>query len=255
MNKKIKLITVLLTLNLASCAVLVKESDVQDYGSSLKTAKETVAATKYKDVKIKNIAIFGFSSNLFAGDNSSQSIGGVNAGFVNTITDAASERGCVALDKTYDVALKIFRDYGFSVLDQKQISSNKIYQSVGMKDFPGLCTSGDTRINVLPPDKEMNKLIDELKVDALVTFNINAQNDQSNGGNIYVWTKGAEKAQLSWYAVLGRTIKIESDTNMFFRDLQELSRTSSQKIAITAGVYTTAFRLLAAKMADDLKSN
>ena len=158
--KKLKLITIFLALQLSSCAVLVKEADIQDHASALKTSKETVSTNKYKDTKIKNIAIFGFNSNLFSGSNSNSSILGLDTSLINTITDAASQRGCIALDKTYDLALKTFTDYGFTVLDSAKISKNKTYLSVGAKDFPGLCTSGDTRINILPPDKEMNKLFD-----------------------------------------------------------------------------------------------
>ncbi len=249
----LKSLILLTCIQIASCAVLVKESDIQDYTSTLKTSREVVSSSKLKPNKIKNIAIFGFSSNLFSGNNSRNSIMGVNTGLINTITDAASNRGCIALDKTYDIAVKAFKESGLNIVSSDKLKKSKTYMSIGAKDFPGLCTSGDTRINVFPPEKEMNKLFDELKVDALVSFNVNAQDDQSSSGYIYVWTKGTEKAEMAWYSNLSRQIKVPSDSQMFFRDLQELSKSSDQKIALTAQVYVTAFKLLASRMIEDLK--
>ncbi|MFN4149799.1 MAG: hypothetical protein ACK4IX_02565, partial [Candidatus Sericytochromatia bacterium] len=49
--------------SLISCAVVVKESDIKDFDSSLKKAKEVVGSNIYKPVKIKNIALVSFSSN------------------------------------------------------------------------------------------------------------------------------------------------------------------------------------------------
>lgn len=254
MIKKLKPIILLLSIQLSSCAVLVKETDLKDYDSTMKLAKETVSSSKIKPNKIKNLAFFGFNSNLFSGESSNSSIMGVNTGLISAISDANIKRGCIALDKTYDIATKTLKEYGFNILSADKLSNSQTYMNLGMKDFPGLCTSGKTRFNILPPEKEMNILFDELGVDALVSFSINAENDVSNNASMYVWTKGSEKAELAWTANLGRQIKIESDTNIFFSDLQDLSRSNEQKIAITARVYITAFKLLAIKMAEEFSN-
>ncbi|MFN8576435.1 MAG: hypothetical protein U0354_06220 [Candidatus Sericytochromatia bacterium] len=252
MLKIVKSVILLLSLQISSCAILVKDNDLKDYNSTMKIVKDAVNYNKYNSNQIKKIAVFGFYSSVFAGDNSNSTIMGVDTSLINTINDAASQRGCIALDKTYEMALKTFKEYGFEVLDSEKLKNNKTYMSLGAKDFPSLCTSGNTRINFLPPEKEMNQLFDELGVDALLTFSITAENDTSTGSFINIWTKGQDKAILSHTFNLGRQIKVESNTNFFFSDLQELAKTNDQKVAITARVYMTAFRLLAAKMYEEL---
>lgn len=253
MLKMVKSLILLLSFQISSCAILVKENDLKDYNSTMKIVKDAVFSNKYKNNQINKIAIFGFNSTVFAGDNSKSSIMGVDTSFINAINDASIQRGCIALDKTYEMALKTLKEYDFEVLESEKLKNNKTYMSLGAKDFPSLCTSGNTRINFLPPEKEMNQLFDELDVDALLSFTITAENDTSTSAYINIWTKGKEKAELSYTFNLGRQIQIESDTNFFFSDLQELSRTSDQKITITARVYMTAFRLLATKMYEEFR--
>lgn len=251
--KKLKLLLLSSLFIFSSCSLLVKEADIRDHEASLKVSKEVVGTNKLKDYKIKNIAIFGFNSSVFAGDNSSSNFMGVDTGLINMATDAASGRGCIALDKTHKYALRVLKEYGFNILPEEELQKSKTYASMGSKDFPSLCTSGSTRINLLAPVKEMNKLFDELNVDALLSFTVAAQAEESSNANIYVWVKGKNEAELVWMGYLKRQIKVEENNNIFFKDLEELSQTKEQKVTLTAKVFMTSFKVLIAKMFEDLK--
>lgn len=248
-KKIIKPLIIALTIQLASCAVLIKDSELNDYASTARAAKDTIYSAKYSQSKINNVAIFGFSSNLFTGSRQGNS----NIGMIATISEAASQRGCIALDKTYEVAVKSLKSNRFNVITPQKLASNKTFMKTGALDFPGMCTSGKTRINILPPTKEMNKLFDELKVDSLLTFNVNAENDMSSSAVMQLWAKGDKEAKLVWSGNLSRAIKVESDTQGMFSDLQDLSRSDEQKIALTSKVFTTAFKLLYAKMIQEIQ--
>ncbi|MFN4152987.1 MAG: hypothetical protein ACK4IX_18730, partial [Candidatus Sericytochromatia bacterium] len=172
---------------------------------------------------------------------------------LNLISDASSRRGCIALDMVYKEALKDFENIGVNVYDDKKLLESNYYMEMGQKDFPGLCTSGNTRINILfPPEKEMNKLMDELKVDGLVSIYLESENDISTQARMMLWVKGKEKAEMAWMGYLWRSIFVETDKNFFFSDLQELSRSSSEKINITAKVYLSSFRLLLSRFKNEI---
>lgn len=249
MIKKLIQSTVIIAfIQLSSCAVLVKDTEMYNIDAASKVSDDTVYSTKYIDKKIKNIAIFGFSSNLFTGSRQNNQ----SVGIFSAISEAASQRGCIALNRTYVLATSVLKSNGFVVLPQEKLAVNNTFNNIGIVGIPGVCTSGKTRINIFPPTKEMNQLFDELGVDSILTFNVNAENDFSNQAIMQLWTKGDKEAKLAWTGGLKRTIKVESDTSMFFYDIQDFSRSDEKKISLTYKVFSTAFKLLYTKMIKDI---
>lgn len=250
-SKKIVFSSIILTLiSLSSCARLVKESEINDDKALAVISNEVVNVQKLKNVKVKKLALAGFVASNVNSDNSGDSM----LQIANLVRDLTSNRGCNALNMLYDIAPSILEKKGFEVLKEVDLLKSNTYNAIGNVNIPGFCFGGNTKIvSPLLVYKDLNKVIEETGVDALVFFSVGGQNNETTEVNVWLYVKGKDYADLAVIWNLRNNIAVESDTTGLFSDLKELNKSNDDRLKLTFRVFHHAFKVFATKMAEDLK--
>lgn len=246
------IISTLLTLSvsLGGCAILVKEADMNDNAQVSKLSENLVYSFTNQNTKVKNIAIAGYLASALASEQTNDQMFNAFA----TLKDLSSNRACIALDKSFEIAPKILESFGFNVLSPDKLAENATYKKIGGDSFPGICNAGKTRLNMgFFAQDDLQKMMEELNLDGVLIAYFVAENDSSHETKLYLWTKGTKTAELAWQGGFGRAIQVESDTPVFFREYQEMAKSDQDKAALTYRVFNNTFKLLSAKLAKEMQ--